>query len=150
MKNPWTLGSERVLISKPELEWERHYINETGWNPPHKVFVNEGPQPLKSPKGKYIHVAYSASGVWTPYYALGMLTADTNADLLDPASWKKAPQPLFRQSPENGVYGTGHNSFFKSHDGKDGIPVSCSRHSGRSSRAWAIQDLPCSEDRMES
>ena len=119
MKNPWTLGSERVLISKPELEWERHYINETGWNPPHKVFVNEGPQPLKSPKGKYIHVAYSASGVWTPYYALGMLTADTNADLLDPASWKKAPQPLFRQSPENGVYGTGHNSFFKSPDGKE-------------------------------
>lgn len=46
----WTLGSERVLISKPELEWERHYINETGWNPPHKVFVNEGPQPLKSPR----------------------------------------------------------------------------------------------------
>lgn len=119
MKNPWTLGSERVLISKPELEWERHYINENGWNPPHKIFVNEGPQPLKSPKGKYIHVVYSASGVWTPYYALGMLTADTDADLLDPASWKKAPKPLFRQSPENGVYGTGHNSFFKSPDGKE-------------------------------
>lgn len=49
----------------------------------------------------------------------GMLTADTNADLLDPAPWKKAPQPLFRQSPENGVYGTGHNSFFKSPDGKE-------------------------------
>lgn len=48
-----------------------------------------------------------------------MLTADTNADLLDPASWKKSPQPLFRQSPENGVYGTGHNSFFKSPDGKE-------------------------------
>lgn len=119
MKNPWTLGTERVLISKPELEWERHYINKDGWNPPHKVFVNEGPQPLKSPKGNYIHVVYSASGVWTPYYALGMLTADTNADLLNPASWKKSPQPLFRQSPENQVYGTGHNSFFSSPDGKE-------------------------------
>ena len=119
MENPWTLGSERVVISKPELEWERHYINEKGWNPPHKIFVNEGPQPLKSPKGKYIHIAYSASGVWTPYYALGMLTADTSSDLLDPASWKKSPQPVFRQSPENGVYGTGHNSFFKSPDGKE-------------------------------
>ena len=119
MANPWTLGSERVLISKPDLEWERHYINESGWNPPHKIFVNEGPQPLKSPKGKYIHVVYSASGVWTPYYALGMLTADVNADLLDPASWKKSPEPLFRQSPENGVYGTGHNSFFKSPDGTE-------------------------------
>lgn len=119
MANPWTLGSERVVISRPELEWERHYINETGWNPPHKIYVNEGPQPLMSPKGKYIHVVYSGSGVWTPYYALGMLTADTNADLLDPASWKKSPQPLFRQSPENGVFGTGHNSFFKSPDGKE-------------------------------
>lgn len=119
MANPWTLGSERVLISKPELEWERHYRNETGWNPPHTVYVNEGPQPLKSPGGKYIHVVYSGSGVWTPHYALGMLTADANADLLDPACWKKASEPLFRQSPENGVYGTGHNSFFKSPDGKE-------------------------------
>lgn len=119
MKNPWTLGSKRVLISKPELEWERHYINEEGWTPPYKIFVNEGPQPLKSPKGKYIHVVYSASGVWTPHYALGMLTAHTDADLLDPASWRKAPQPLFRQSPEDGVYGTGHNSFFKSPDGRE-------------------------------
>lgn len=95
LENPWTLGSERVLISKPELEWERHYINETGWNPPHKVFVNEGPQPLKSPKGKYIHVVYSASGVWTPYYALGMLTADVDADLLDPASWRESSGTSF-------------------------------------------------------
>ncbi len=119
MKNPWTLGSERVLISKPQLEWERHYINKEGWNPPHKIFVNEGPQPLKSPKGKYIHIAYSASGVWTPFYALGLLTASTDSDLLDPRSWKKSPNPVFRQSPENGVYGTGHNSFFKSPDGTE-------------------------------
>lgn len=119
MKNPWILDSERVLISKPELEWERHYRNEEGWNPPHIIYVNEGPQPLKSPKGKYIHIAYSASGVWTPYYSLGLLTAKANSDLLNPASWKKSPQPVFRQSPENGVYGTGHNSFFRSPDGTE-------------------------------
>lgn len=119
MANPWTLDSERVLISKPELEWERHYKNVDGSEPSHKIFVNEGPQPLKSPQGKYIHIVYSASGVWTPYYALGMLTAPTDADLLNPASWQKSPQPLFKQSPENSVYGTGHNSFFKSPDGKE-------------------------------
>lgn len=119
MANPWTLGSERVLISKPELEWERHYINENGWNPPYIVYVNEGPQPLASPAGKYIHIVYSASGVWTPYYALGLLTAKVDADLLDPQSWVKSPQSIFRQSPENGVYGTGHNSFFKSPDGTE-------------------------------
>ncbi|MDR2954269.1 MAG: glycoside hydrolase family 43 protein [Prevotella sp.] len=119
MKNPWTLGSERVLISKPELEWERHYINVDGSAPDYIIYVNEGPQPLISPKGKYVHVIYSASGCWTPYYALGMLTADADSDLLDPKSWKKAPQSLFKQSPENGVYGTGHNSFFKSPDGTE-------------------------------
>lgn len=119
MKNPWTLDSERVLISRPEMDWERNYVNEEGWTPSYKIFVNEGPQPLKSPRGKYIHIAYSASGVWTPYYALGLLTARADADLLDPDSWKKSPEPVFRQSPENGVYCTGHNSFFLSPDGTE-------------------------------
>lgn len=116
MKNPWTLASERVLISKPELDWERRYENENGQNPDHVIYVNEGPQPLKSPKGTYIHIAYSASGCWTPYYALGLLTAKADSDLLDPASWSKAPSPVFQQNPESGVYGTGHNSFFMSPD----------------------------------
>jgi GH43 family beta-xylosidase len=47
-----------------------------------------------------------------------MLTADSGADLLNPAAWKKSPQPVFQQSPENHVYATGHNGFFKSSDGK--------------------------------
>lgn len=119
MENPWTLASERVLISKPELDWERNWKNEKGWNPAHIVYVNEGPQPLKEPDGKHVHIVYSASGVWTPYYSLGMLTADADADLLDPASWKKSSEPVFTQSPENGVYGTGHNFFFKSPDGTE-------------------------------
>ena len=54
MKNPWTLGSERVLISKPEFEWERRYKNDDGTMPDHVIFVNEGPQPLVSPNGKYV------------------------------------------------------------------------------------------------
>lgn len=44
---------------------------------------------------------YSASGSWTPYYCVGLLTADANANLLDPASWKKHPIPVFQQKPEN-------------------------------------------------
>jgi GH43 family beta-xylosidase len=119
MANPWTLASERILISKPELEWEQNYINENGWTPPHIIYVNEGPQPLKSPKGKYIHIVYSASGCWTPYYALGLLTAENGADLLNPDSWSKSAEPIFKQAPENNVYGTGHNSFFKSPDSNE-------------------------------
>lgn len=48
-----------------------------------------------------------------------MLTASTDSDMLDPKSWSKSQQPVFKQSPENGVYGTGHNSFFPSPDGTE-------------------------------
>jgi GH43 family beta-xylosidase len=47
-----------------------------------------------------------------------MLTADATSDLLKATSWKKSEQPVFGQSPENNVYAPGHNSFFKSPDGK--------------------------------
>lgn len=119
MENPWTLASERVLISQPEYDWERRYINDDGTRLGHIVYVNEGPQPLAAPSGRRIHIAYSASGVWTAYYCLGLLTADADADLLDPASWSKAPQPILKQSPENKVFCTGHNSFFPSPDGSE-------------------------------
>jgi GH43 family beta-xylosidase len=47
-----------------------------------------------------------------------MLTASASSDLLNPESWKKSPKPVFWQSPEAHAYGTGHNGFFKSPDGK--------------------------------
>lgn len=119
MENPWTLKSDRVLISEPGFEWERIYKNVDGSEPPYIIYVNEGPQPLKNPKGDKIHMIYSASGCWTPFYQLGMLTLDADKDLLNPANWVKSKQSVFRQAPENEVYGTGHNSFFKSPDGAE-------------------------------
>lgn len=115
MSNPWTISSERVKISSPEYDWETHgYLKgET----PEQVNVNEGPQFLVH-KDK-IFIVYSASGCWTDFYTLGMLTANVNADLINPASWKKSPESVFKNAPENGVYAAGHNSFFKSPDGKE-------------------------------
>ena len=49
----------------------------------------------------------------------GLLTADTDSDLLNPASWKKAPEPVFKQAPENHVYGPGSICFIPSPDGKE-------------------------------
>jgi GH43 family beta-xylosidase len=121
-----------VLISKPELDWERQYQNTNGWTPSYIIYVNEGPQPLKSPKGNLVHIVYSASGSWTPYYKLGLLTADADADLLDPASWSKHPEPVFSQAPENGMYSTGHNSFFVSPDGKEHYILYHARHTDSS------------------
>ncbi len=117
MSNPWTISSDRVQLSKPELPWERNWDYPDAWTPESPVYVNEGPQMLKH--GDKLHIIYSASGCWTPYYTLGRLTTDKNSNLLDPKSWTKSPEPVFQQSPENGVYGTGHNSFFKSPDGTE-------------------------------
>lgn len=116
LKNPWTIDGNRVRLSQPEHAWERHGDLNDPNNPPH-VAVNEGPQVLTH--NDKIFIIYSASGCWTDFYTLGMLSAPSKSNLLDPASWHKSPQPVFKQSPENGVYAPGHNSFFKSPDGKE-------------------------------
>ena len=48
-----------------------------------------------------------------------MLMADADSDLLDPDSWTKSTRPVFKQCPENKVYGPGHVSFIPSPDGKE-------------------------------
>jgi GH43 family beta-xylosidase len=105
MSNPWTISGPRVLISQPELDWER-----VGGN------VNEGPVALQH--GDRTFIVYSASGCHTPDYKLGML-AYNGGDPLDPESWVKHPEPIFQRSDENGVYAPGHNGFFKSPDGTE-------------------------------
>ncbi|MBE0344465.1 alpha-N-arabinofuranosidase, partial [Paenibacillus sp. 28ISP30-2] len=65
-------------------------------------------------------ISYSASA--TDYnYCMGLLTADENADLLDPKSWTKSPQPVFCTNEETGQFGPGHNSFTVGADGNDVI-----------------------------
>lgn len=115
MSNPWTIEGERVLISEPEYKWEKYgYLK--GETPDH-VYVNEGPQFLI--RNDRIFIVYSASGCWTENYTLGMLTLTNNKNLLDRNNWVKSPEPVFKAAPENGVYAAGHNSFFKSPDGKE-------------------------------
>ena len=116
MKNPWTLEGNRTRLSSPTLEWEKHGDLKDANNPPH-VSVNEGPQFLQH--GDRIFLIYSASGCWTEYYALGMLSNHADRNLLDSSSWTKNPEPVFIKSVENAVYAPGHNSFFKSPDGTE-------------------------------
>jgi GH43 family beta-xylosidase len=118
MKNPWTVEGPRARVSTPEYPWEKvgdvDQRKQPG-DPPH-IDVNEGPEILKH--DDKIFLIYSGSACWTDYYTLGMLEATSGSDLLNPASWKKSPKPVFQQSPEAGVYAPGHNGFFKSPDGK--------------------------------
>ncbi len=115
MKNPWTIKGKRAKISSPQFEWEKHGDLNDPNNPPH-VDVNEGPQILRNKDNLFL--IYSASGCWTDFYALGMLTFK-GRKLTDPSAWIKSEQPVFKQSAENGVYAPGHNSFFKSPDGTE-------------------------------
>ena len=67
-------------------------------------------------------MTYSASGT-DANYCMGLLTADEDSDLLDPASWTKSKTPVFKTSKENGQYGPGHNSFTVSADSTEDILV---------------------------
>jgi GH43 family beta-xylosidase len=116
MSNPWTTVGTKVRLSSPELEWETHGDLNNPDDVPH-VNVNEGPQVLRNKNRLYL--IYSASGCWTDYYSLGMLSTSSDSNIMSATAWKKYPNPVFRQSRDNGVYAPGHNSFFKSADGKE-------------------------------
>lgn len=127
LENPWTVKGHRVRLSVPDHPWEKVGDRDLKRNPeenpganveePIHIDVNEGPEILRH--GSRIFLIYSASACWTDYYVLGMLMADEHANLLDPSAWKKYPIPVFWQSPENGAFGPGHNSFFQSPDGRE-------------------------------
>lgn len=109
MDGPLSITGPAVQLSKPEYAWEK-----IGFD------VNEAPAVLV--KNGRVFLTYSASAT-DANYALGMLTADASANLLDPAVWKKSPQPVFRSSAQNGQYGPGHNSFTTTPDGKTDVLV---------------------------
>lgn len=103
MSDPCTIDSERVCLSVPEYDWEKHG----------QPYINEGPAVLQH--GGKTFLVYSASGSWTDYYCLGMLTL-TGDDPMDADSWEKSDKSVFRKRP--GVcYGPGHNSFCTAPDG---------------------------------
>lgn len=103
MSDPCTIDSERVMISTPRYTWEKN------GNP----LINEGPTVLQH-EGKTFLV-YSASGSWTDFYCLGMLTL-TGDDPLDPDHWGKDNRPVF-QRRVGVAYGPGHCSFTTAADG---------------------------------
>lgn len=99
MRDLVTLEGEEACLTIPEFDWERQ-----GGMP-----INEGPAILK--RNGRIFVIYSASTTWSEDYCLGMLTADENADLMNPASWSKSPKPVFSKCAETRAMAPGHNSF---------------------------------------
>ncbi|NLJ96703.1 MAG: family 43 glycosylhydrolase [Clostridiales bacterium] len=105
MESPTKLKTVQVLLTTPDYDWERV-----------DFWVNEGPAVIK--KNGKIFLTYSASGTGA-CYAMGMMTANQDADLLDPRSWKKERYPVLKTNADLNIYGPGHNSFTRSEDGKD-------------------------------
>jgi GH43 family beta-xylosidase len=111
MSNPWTIDSQRTLISTPTYDWETH-----GDLPGRHVNVNEGPEALLHQNKLFI--VFSASGCWTDFYTLGALELRHGANLLDAQSWTKINHPFLSTDADAGGFGPGHNGFFQSPDGK--------------------------------
>jgi len=106
MKDPETIDGEPVLISTPELDWEKSEFP-----------IHEGPQILV--KGDTVHIVFSANASWTEKYCQGLLTLETGGDPLLPSSWIKKDTPIFKGN--HSVYGVGHVSFFSDVEGNEWI-----------------------------
>ncbi|NMN03547.1 MULTISPECIES: family 43 glycosylhydrolase [unclassified Novosphingobium] len=94
-----------VRLSVPTLDWEIPGFK-----------VNEAPAVLA--RNGRLFLTYSAAAT-DARYCLGMLTADTDADLMDPRAWAKSQHPVFTSCPQTSVYGPGHNSFTVDEHGHD-------------------------------
>jgi GH43 family beta-xylosidase len=104
--NPWTLGEPKVRIS----------VAQHGWEKEEQAPVNEAPQVLLRHDKTFI--VYSAGASWSEFYAMGLLINE-DGNYLNPASWRKVAEPVFKKSDRNYVYGVGHASFVKSPDGTE-------------------------------
>jgi GH43 family beta-xylosidase len=109
MASPTALATKPVRLSVPEFDWEIRGF-----------WVNEGPSVVI--RNGRVFISYSASAT-DENYCMGLLYANEDADLLDPRSWTKSPQPVFRTDYENKVFGPGHNSFTVAEDGKTDMLV---------------------------
>lgn len=103
---PWVLTSEPVLISRPLYGWEN--IDGT--------INNEGPYAIITDAHVYITYSGGAAGGYS--YAMGLLTARMDADLLHAACWTKSTAPVLSYYSVPGEYGPGHNAAFTDTNGQ--------------------------------
>lgn len=105
MERPDKLSSEQILLSSPDYDWERKGF-----------WVNEGPAVLFHENNLYLTYSASETGA---AYCMGMLSTQSDQDLLDPKKWEKERYPILKSDREKGIFGPGHNSFVKDEDGRD-------------------------------
>ncbi len=137
--NPQQLTSDAVKISVPNYAWESS--NDT---------VNEGPVAIQR-NGK-IYLGFSASSV-DKTYCLGVLSADSKADLTNPSVWTKNAYPLLTTEDLVDQYGPGHNSYTTDEYGNTVIvyharPENCANGECEFAASSDLND-PCRHTRMK-
>ena len=105
LATPLTLAARPARLTVPTLDWEIRGFK-----------VAEAPAILA--RNGRLFMTYSASAT-DARYCLGLLTAPDDADIMNPASWTKSPEPVFVTSKVTNVYGPGHNSFTIDEQGRD-------------------------------
>jgi GH43 family beta-xylosidase len=98
MSDPLHVCSKPVQLIEPEYPWEGDIV--------------EGAFPLIH-DGK-VFLLYSANAAHLPEYCLGLLTCVNPEDPMDPKSWVKSPEPIFKAA--GNVFGPGHASVVPSAD----------------------------------
>lgn len=101
---PTTLGPA-TKISEPTYAWEK-----VGFA------VNEGAAVIK--RNGQLWLTYSASAT-DANYAMGLLSIDADADVLDAANWHKSEQPVLTTNADFKRFGPGHSSFTQDANGRD-------------------------------
>lgn len=135
LSNPWTISGPRT------------YLPASGGCPE----VREGPSFLAG-KGGTSFMIYSACDTGKPDYQLWMKSIAPGADPLVAANWKQHAAPIMVRNDAMGIWGPGHNGFFKSPDGKEDWIVYHAKNTaaytyeGRTTRidkvSWTAEGLP--------
>lgn len=103
MASPTKLATVQVLLTTPDYGWERG-----------DFWVNEGPAVLQRDGKVFLTFSANTTG---ELYCMGMLWAEEDADLLDPANWTKLRRPVLQSDGAKEMHGPGHNCFVKDEDG---------------------------------
>lgn len=98
--DPTQLLSRSMTLSTPGFAWEKPLGADWG--------IDEGPAFIEH-AGKII-ASFSAATV-DDKYAVGLLYASEDANLLDPSSWTKVQYPVLSSADFTNQVGPGHNSF---------------------------------------
>jgi GH43 family beta-xylosidase len=113
MDSPTTITGPVITLTEPTLDWEiqGYKVNEGA-----AVLIRHG----------RIFVTYSAAAT-DDRYAMGMLWADADSDVMAPKNWHKSKLPVFNTQPQLGRFGPGHNSFTVAEDGVTDLLIYHSR-----------------------